>query len=117
MTIGTRLFSFLFGKCVGRDEFGHRYYIDRRSAGTKRERRWVIYKGEAEASRVPPEWHAWLHHNRAAPPERTGSAYAWQKPHQPNLTGTDLAYRPPGHVLAGGQRAPQSGDYEAWSPQ
>jgi NADH:ubiquinone oxidoreductase subunit len=41
---------------------------------------------------------------------------AWQKPHEPNLTGTDLAYRPPGHVLKGGARAPASGDYEPWVP-
>ena len=31
--------------------------------------------------------------------------YPWQKPHQPNLTGTPLAYRPPGSVLRGGERA------------
>ena len=26
------------------------------------ERGWVIYNGYAEASRVPPSWHGWLHH-------------------------------------------------------
>jgi NADH:ubiquinone oxidoreductase subunit len=24
-------------------------------------RRWVIYNGEMEASRVSPDWHGWLH--------------------------------------------------------
>jgi NADH:ubiquinone oxidoreductase subunit len=39
------------------------------------------------------------------------------KEHRPNLTGTPLAYRPPGHTLKGGHRAPASGDYEAWKPE
>ena len=39
------------------------------------------------------------------------------KPHKANMTGTDQAYRPPGHTLMGGKRAhSDSGDYEAWSP-
>jgi NADH:ubiquinone oxidoreductase subunit len=40
----------------------------------------------------------------------------WQKPHQPNLTGTTEAFRPAGHLLEGGQRAKGTGDYEAWHP-
>ena len=32
------------------------------------------------------------------------------------LTGTALAYRPPGHTLKGGHRAPATGDYEPWTP-
>ncbi|MGH6798662.1 MAG: NADH:ubiquinone oxidoreductase subunit NDUFA12, partial [Roseiarcus sp.] len=43
--------------------------------------------------------------------------YSWQKPHLPNLTGTPLAYRPPGSVLEGGHRAPATGDYEPWTPE
>src|SRR6266851_3412035 len=78
-----------------------------------RERRWVLYKGAAEASKVPAEWHGWLHHTaRDVPVAGAEPKYSWQKPHQPNLTGTPLAYRPPGSVLKGGQRAPTTGDYE-----
>jgi NADH:ubiquinone oxidoreductase subunit len=32
------------------------------------------------------------------------------------MTGTNRAYRPPGHVLAGGHRDAATGDYEAWTP-
>ena len=32
------------------------------------------------------------------------------------LTGTDQAYRPPGHTLKGGRRAKATGDYEPWTP-
>jgi NADH:ubiquinone oxidoreductase subunit len=41
----------------------------------------------------------------------------WEKEHLPNLTGTAAAYRPPGSLLGGGQRAPATGDYEAWQPE
>jgi NADH:ubiquinone oxidoreductase subunit len=77
----------------------------------------VLYNGEVEASRVPPEWHAWLHRTVVDPP-KPGAAQPrpWQKPHQPNLTGTGQAYRPPGHTLKGGQRAKGTGDYEPWIP-
>ena len=34
----------------------------------------------------------------------------------PNLTGTNEAYRPPGHVLVGGKRQPATADYEPWRP-
>jgi NADH:ubiquinone oxidoreductase subunit len=33
------------------------------------------------------------------------------------LTGTELAYRPPGHALAGNHRDKATGDYEAWTPE
>ena len=34
----------------------------------KTRRRWVIYKGYADASRVPSDWHGWLHHTFDTPP-------------------------------------------------
>ena len=66
-TIGTWLLTWLRGARVGSDEYGNRYYRlkgdkPQRLGGGRfsRERRWVIYKGDAEGSKVPPEWHAWL---------------------------------------------------------
>lgn len=117
MSIGTRVHTWLFGEYVGTDAFGNRYFRDRRTRGQKRERRWVLYNGEVEASRVPPEWHAWLHRIVVDPPKAEElKARPWQKPHLPNLTGSDQAYRPPGHTLKGGQRARGTGDYEPWIP-
>ncbi len=82
-----------------------------------RERRWVIYKGEVEASRVPAEWHAWLHHTTdEIPPEGGPPKQPWQKEHERNLTGSAEAYRPPGHMLKGGRRDKATGDYEPWTP-
>ncbi|HYC15373.1 MAG TPA: NADH:ubiquinone oxidoreductase subunit NDUFA12 [Stellaceae bacterium] len=125
MSIGTRLFTWLRGELVGTDQFGNRYFREkpgrklRRGGGfDSRERRWVLYKGEAEASKVPPEWHGWLHHTVNDVPTDAGKPkYPWQKQHLPNLTGTPLAYRPPGSVLKGGHRARTTGDYEPWRPE
>jgi NADH:ubiquinone oxidoreductase subunit len=125
MTIGTRIMTWLRGELVGTDPTGNRYYRDKsqrklqRGGGRfSREKRWVVYKGAAEASRVPPEWHGWLHHTVDELPEASGRPkYAWQKPHQPNLTGTPDAYRPPGSLFRGGHRAAAAGDYEPWKPE
>jgi NADH:ubiquinone oxidoreductase subunit len=124
ISIGTRLYTWLKGELVGSDGFGNRYYRERwgrplkRGGGREsRERRWVIYRGEVEASRVPQLWHAWLHHTSDAVPQDDGRKYPWEKAHVPNLTGTPLAYRPPGSPLKGGARQRASGDYEPWTPE
>jgi NADH:ubiquinone oxidoreductase subunit len=115
MTIGTRLFTKLRGREVGRDRFGNVYYEERSPRPGMRRRRWVIYARTADASTVPPEWHAWLHYTTDAPlPEE--KRYWWQKEHQPNLSGTPAAYHPPGHDLEGGRRPRATGDYEPWTP-
>ena len=119
-SIGTRLYTWMQGEFVGEDEQGNRYFRSRRGGRGRlhgRERRWVVYDGPVEASRVPPEWHAWLHRTIDAPPAADRPRYPWQRPHEPNLTGTPGAYRPPGHDFAGGRRAPATGDYEAWTPE
>ncbi|HEY8190344.1 MAG TPA: NADH:ubiquinone oxidoreductase subunit NDUFA12 [Micavibrio sp.] len=105
-------------KRMGADQAGNRYYRAKARPGYKRERRWVIYQGVPEASKVPPEWHGWLHHQTDELPEDSGSSYrrSWQKPHKPNQTGSAGAYLPPGHMLARGRRDVATGDYEAWTP-
>ncbi len=106
------------GRPIGTDPSGNQYYEGKARQGYKNLRRWVIYKGAPEASTVPPEWHGWLHHQTDEVPDLQSGSFRkpWQKPHRPNLTGTNQAYRPPGHILAGGKRDKATGDYEAWSP-
>ncbi len=106
------------GKKIGTDYLGNKYYEAAPIKGYKRMRRWVIYKGRPDASYVPPEWHGWLHHQSDTVPSADGLSYrqSWQKPHQPNLTGTNQAYRPSGHILSGAKRKKVSSDYEAWTP-
>ena len=82
-----------------------------------RERRWVIYDGANDASRVPSEWHGWLHGAFDDVPEsHLPPAKIWETDYTPNATGTASAYRPSGALEMGGKRARASGDYEAWSP-
>jgi NADH:ubiquinone oxidoreductase subunit len=96
---------------VGKDDAGNVFYQS--SNGS---RRWVIFNGEAEASRIAPEWHGWLHHTWQEPPTLQERVHrSWQKPHQANATGTDAAYRPPGSILVAQPRSTAS-DYVPWSP-
>jgi len=81
------------------------------------ERRWVVYNGYAEATRVPPSWHGWLHHTvDVAPTEESYTPREWEKPHVPNMTGSPAAYRPSGSTLASGRRPAATGDYQPWTP-
>ncbi len=106
------------GVFVGEDERGSKYYEERRPSLDGRKRRWVVYSGLAEASLVPPDWHGWIHHTIEDPPTIAPlKRQRWEKPHQPNLTGTIYAYRPPGSLARSGDRPHATGDYEAWTPE
>jgi NADH:ubiquinone oxidoreductase subunit len=101
---------------VGADATGNVYFEGKPDVNGI-PRRYVLYKGANDASKVPPEWHGWLHHqiddlpDASLPPPRR-----WEKEAQANLTGTAAAYRPVGAIESGGKRAPATGDYEAWTP-
>ena len=78
----------------------------------------VIYNGISDGSLTPPDWYGWLHHTSDVPPTQERYVkHEWEKPYVPNMTGTPLAYRPPGSTLAAAARPPATGDYEAWSPE
>ena len=121
-TIGTLFNSALTGDQVGTDAQGNRYFRGKRrqAAGgpfAGNERRWVIYAGANDASRVPAEWHGWLHGSFDGVPESNlPPARIWEVEYTPNATGTGAAYRPQGALERGGQRAAATGDYESWNP-
>ena len=118
--LGARFHIGRRGVFVGTDDFGNKYYEakDTSDSYDGRKRRWVIYDGYAEASKVPAEWHGWLHYTFDEPPTREPLLRrAWEKDHQPNLSGTIHAWRPKGSLTRGGERAAATGDYEAWSPE
>lgn len=121
-TVGAWLHTKLHGEFVGEDEAGNKYYRTKGGAidpGLGFQRRWVIYNGEAEASKIPPGWHGWMHQRTDVPPseEKGYKPYSWQKPHLPNQTGTAHAHRPQGSLLGSAKRAAQGGDYVAWKPE
>ena len=120
-TIGTSLFSAMNGEKVGTDAAGNAYFRSKKKSRAKdsgaRERRWVIYQGANDASRVPAEWHGWLHGQYVELPESNlPPPKIWEADYTPNETGTAAAYRPQGALERGGRRAPATGDYEAWTP-
>ncbi len=116
-TIGTALFSAMKGEQIGTDVQGNRYFRSKKKHGDGRERRWVIYEGANDASRVPAEWHGWLHGSGDDLPESNlPPPRIWEVDYTPNATGTASAYRPVGALERGGQRARSSGDYESWTP-
>ena len=111
-TWGTALFSWRHGRRVGEDRLGN-VYMEAKKGG----RRWVMYKGSNDVSRVPPEWYAWLtRHIDDVPDRALPPAPRFLKAPVPNLTGTPLAYRPSGALERGGRRQAASGDYQAWTP-
>lgn len=119
-TIGT-LLAARRGEKVGTDAQGNAYYRMKSRGVDGRERRWVIYNGANDASRVPAEWFGWLHHqvgeDGAVPESNLPPPRIWEAEFTPNATGSALAYRPQGALERGGQRARATGDYEAWSPE
>lgn len=112
-TVGTSLFTRRFGGEAGRDEFGNVYFQQKKNGS----RRWVIYSGSNDGSRIPPGWQAWLRGTiddlpeKALPPRR-----AFEQAPVPNVTGTPQAYRPAGALGSGVKRAASTGDYQAWKP-
>jgi len=112
-TVGTGLFTRFHGEEVGRDDAGNVYFRGKKNPAE----RWVIYNGDNDGSRVPPDWHLWLRGtiddlpDKALPPVRKFQ----QKPH-PNLTGTMAAFRPDGSLSRSRIRPASTGDYEPWTP-
>ena len=110
-TLGTQLFTAWRGIKVGEDDQGNLFY--RTKDGN---RRWVIYTGESEASRIGPDWPGWLHFTWNDPPTKAPLKHkAWEKPHQENLTGSAAAYAPAGSLRAA--TSVTRTDYEAWQPE
>lgn len=110
-TLTTVLYTRRKGVKVGEDEQGNMFYESRDG-----KKRWVIFNGEVEASRISPDWHGWLHHTFDERPGDKGLAHkTWEKPHQENVTGTALAYAPAGSLRAA--EPADRRDYEAWSPE
>ena len=117
MNFGTKIYNWLFGKSVGSDEFGNKYYCSSKDFKSESAKRWVMFNGEIEASKIPPHWHAWLHRTINTPPVGYSHKYKWQKNHQPNMTGTSKAHFPFSHSISESDHSEiTKKDYEEWKP-
>ena len=72
-TFGTLLKTLFFGKFVGKDETGNKYYKN------KQDERWVIYANTIEASKISSNWFLWMHHTTDKIPSQNDRKYFWQK--------------------------------------
>ena len=104
-TIGTFLYTLFTGKFVGDDEFGNKYYTNSKG------KRWVIYKNIVESTKIPPEWHLWIHFLIKNKPNYN-KKFDWQIAHKENLTGTDKAHKPAGSLSADSPKNMKK--YETW---
>ena len=107
-TVGTFIYTLLAGKLIGRDQFGNKYYSNSKG------RRWVIYKNNIEASKIPPDWHSWMHFLKINKPSNEEKKFLWQKQYEENLTGTARAYKPEGSLTSGLKKNMKK--YEIWKP-
>ena len=88
-TFGTLMYTIFFGRFVGKDDSGNKYYEN------KKGKRWVIYKGEINASKINSDWFSWIHHiTNTIPTDKKINKYSWQKPHKDNKTGSKDSYKP-----------------------
>ena len=88
-TFGTRINTIFFGKLVGEDTSGNKYYE------SKSGKRWVIYNGEVDATKIPNEWYSWIHHlSNKIENNQQLKKFSWQKKNIPNQTGTSKAFHP-----------------------
>mgnify|MGYP006092612423 FL=1 len=89
VTLGTQIKTIFYGKFIGSDSLGNSYYE------SKAGKRWVIYSGEIDASKIPIEWYSWIHFTKnKIENDHNLKKYDWQKPHLANQTGTENAYHP-----------------------
>ena len=108
-TLGTFLYTIFRGKFVGKDEFGNKYFQSSKG------KRWIIYKTQVEATKIPPRWYSWIHFmTDKNPNENIEKQYSWQLSHTENLTGTDKAYKPKG-ILTSENLEPNK-KYDSWKP-
>ncbi len=56
--LGSLLYTYFWGRQIGVDLNDNRYYIQHKKHSYKR---WVIYNGIVDPSKIPVSWHIWLH--------------------------------------------------------
>ncbi len=106
-TFGTFFYTIFFGKFVGKDDFGNKYYKNNKG------KRWVIYNGEVNASKITSDWFSWMHNiSNIVPIENKKEKFTWQKPHKENKTGTKESLKT--NIISKDDKKFKK--YESWKP-
>ena len=87
-TFGTLLKTLFFGKYMGSDDYGNKYYSN------KKNERWVVYSKNIEATKITSDWYLWMHHTIDKIPDKKDVKHSWQKKHKENQTGTPNSFKP-----------------------
>ena len=85
---GVFLKTLFFGKFVGSDEYGNKYY------SSKKNERWVVYADNIEATKITSDWYLWMHHTIDKIPSSNETKYPWQKKHLESQSGTPNSFKP-----------------------
>ncbi|MGI4776427.1 MAG: NADH-ubiquinone oxidoreductase subunit NDUFA12 family protein [Janthinobacterium lividum] len=113
MSFLNRFFINIFNTKMGCDQYGNKYYESNAKAHIKSRRRYILYNGICEPSKVPPMWHAWLHYMIDEVPKNVMN-HAWQRAYLPNLTGTKNSYSP---QINNSLRNDKVSGYNSWQPK
>lgn len=103
--IGLLFYTKFFGKLTGSDVFNNRYYCSKNLTNGKR---WVVYNGVNDPSKIDANWFAWLHFMTDAAPSQKNANWI------PNTTGTKFAQK----MITSIENIPRTAlnYYESWSP-
>ena len=106
--LGIIIYTFLFGKQVGNDNKGNRFFINK-----NKNKKWVLYKENIDPTQLSVEWHQWLtNFDNFKTPDNELKTYKWVKNRDINYTGTKKAYHP--QYL--NDKLKKQNDSDIWSP-
>ena len=66
----------------------------------------------ATPTKIPPEWHSWIHFIKNEIPNKNAKKFLWQKKYVENLTGTNMAHKPEGSLKFKSKKNMKK--YEVW---
>ena len=93
-----RIYLKFRGTEVGEDQYGNKYFELKRVDSFGRKKRYCLYSGLVEASKIAPEWHPFMHYQiEAKEVPKNIRSYKWQKLALPDLTLSDVKYLPKNH--------------------
>ena len=101
----------IFSEKIGTDQIGNSYFESRRKDHIGRKRRFVVYKGIPEPTKIPSEWYSWLHHLTNLIPGPNNNSYNWQKIRESNKTGLNSSDTPP--IISWTKKC----NYVKWQPK
>ena len=113
--LGTLLYSFFYGKKVGQDKDGNKFYIHKYNLKKK----WVIYNKIVDPTSLKVAWQLWLTNNKKEVPAdiNNNKTYTWQKEKIPNYSGTKHSYHPKISKNTPQKSKKNKNLKEIWSPE